>query len=136
MVSPANAAYTASELGHQIKDSGSQAVLCAPDLLPVVLDATSSWSKQAKQEKIVLACRRSETSVKGFKTLDDLMGKDLLEPHQFKDPTDDLAYLCYSSGTTGLAKGVMTTQYNMTRYVWDIGQSTRPQANIEPVSAS
>lgn len=52
----------------------------------------------------------------GHKCLDDLISSEKLEPHVYKDPTQDLAYLCYSSGTTGLAKGVMTTVYNMTRY--------------------
>lgn len=116
MVSPANAAYTGSELHHQVKDSGSKTILCAPQLLPVVLEATSHWSKEEQANKIILACRRSESEGNtSHKTLDELMGKELLEPHTYKDPTNDLAYLCYSSGTTGLAKGVMTTQYNMTR---------------------
>jgi acyl-CoA synthetase (AMP-forming)/AMP-acid ligase II len=99
-----------------VKDSGSQVVLCAPQLLPVVLEATSHWDKEDQAEKIVLACRRSEAEGNtSHKCLDELMGNDLLEPYQVKDPTEELAYLCYSSGTTGLAKGVMTTVYNMTR---------------------
>lgn len=116
VVSPANAAYTGSELQHQVKDSGSKIVLCAPQLLPVVQEATSHWSKEDQQSKIILACRRSESEGNtSHKCLDDLMGNDLLEPYTYKDPMDELAYLCYSSGTTGLAKGVMTTVYNMTR---------------------
>lgn len=119
VVSPANAAYTASEMQHQVKDSGSKVVLCAPQLLPVVLEATSHWSKEDQANKIILACRRSESEGNtSHKTLDELMGQQLLEPHEFRDPTDELAYLCYSSGTTGLAKGVMTTVYNMTRCVY------------------
>lgn len=115
IVSPANAAYTGSELQHQIKDSGSKVVLCAPQLLPVALQATSHWSKEDQANKIILACRRSESEGNtSHKTLDELMGRQLLDPHVFTDPTDELAYLCYSSGTTGLAKGVMTTVYNMT----------------------
>lgn len=116
VVSPANAAYTGSELNHQIKDSGSKYIFCAPQLLPIVLEATAHWGEKEQAEKIVLACRRSESEGdKLHKCLDDLMGKELLDPHVYKDPTDELAYLCYSSGTTGLAKGVMTTVYNMTR---------------------
>lgn len=119
VISPANAVYTGSELQHQVKDSGSQAVLCHPDLLPVVLEATAHWPAKQRKERIVFACRRSEVSgndakLKGYKTLDDLIGKEMLEPHVYSNPKEDLAYLCYSSGTTGLAKGVMTTVYNMT----------------------
>lgn len=119
VISPANAVYTGSELQHQVKDSGSQAVLCHPDLLPVVLEATAHWPAKQRKERVVFACRRSEVSIsdpklKGYKTLDDLIGEEMLEPHVYSNPKEDLAYLCYSSGTTGLAKGVMTTVYNMT----------------------
>ena len=114
VVSPANAAYTSGELSHQLIDSGSQAIFCAPSLLPVVLAATAHWNDEERKQKIVLACRRTESDVKGYKTLDDYIGNEVLEPHTYRDPQDELAYLCYSSGTTGLAKGVMTTVYNMT----------------------
>lgn len=80
----------------------------------MVLEATKHWGEQAQKEKIILACRTTETDVKGYKTVDDLMGSQTLEPHVYKDPKEELSYLCYSSGTTGLAKGVMTTVYNMT----------------------
>lgn len=50
-----------------------------------------------------------------FRNLEDLLGQEELTAHKFPDPRKDLAYLCYSSGTTGLAKGVMTT-----------GELTRP----------
>lgn len=109
VVSPANAAYTSTELAHQVNDSGARLVLCAPAVLPVVLEATSKWDPKTRKDRIVLACRKHETDVQGYKTLDDLFGPQILEPHVFTDPTQDLAYLCYSSGTTGVAKGVMTT---------------------------
>ena len=64
--------------------------------------------------RLVMACRKNESDENGYKTLDDYLGSDLLEPHVYNDPRNDLAYLCYSSGTTGLPKGVMTTVYNMT----------------------
>ena len=116
VISPANAVYTGSELAHQVKDSGSQAVLCHPTLLPVVLEATAHWGKEMQKKRSVMACKRSEMeSDNGHKCLDDFIGSEKLEPHVYKDPKEDLAYLCYSSGTTGLAKGVMTTVYNMTR---------------------
>lgn len=73
----------------------------------MVLEATSKWENQKK--RIVLSCRRHETDNKDYRNLDDLFGETPLEPHVYKDPTEELAYMCYSSGTTGVAKGVMTT---------------------------
>lgn len=117
VVSPANAAYTATELAHQVNDSGSTIVMCAPSVLPVVLEATSKWENQKK--RIVLSCRRHETDNKDYRNLDDLFGEELLKPHVYKDPTEELAYMCYSSGTTGVAKGVMTTgKRGLRQLIW------------------
>lgn len=108
-MSPANAAYTASELRHQIEDSDSAAVVCAPSLLHIVLEATRHWGASKQRSHIVLACRSTEAGTSGYRTIEDLLGPEELQPHQYNDPKEELAYLCYSSGTTGLAKGVMTT---------------------------
>lgn len=37
-----------------------------------------------------------------------------LEPHPIKSPKDTVAFLGFSSGTSGKAKGVQTSNYNMT----------------------
>lgn len=49
----------------------------------------------------------------GFRALDDLMGPQLLHPHNVKNPRTDLSYLAYSSGTSGKAKGVMLSHYSV-----------------------
>jgi acyl-CoA synthetase (AMP-forming)/AMP-acid ligase II len=36
-------------------------------------------------------------------------GRQLSAPVRVSNPTDQVAYMCFSSGTTGLSKGVMTT---------------------------
>ncbi|KAH8923117.1 acetyl-CoA synthetase-like protein [Atractiella rhizophila] len=112
VVSAANAAYMVDELHHQLEDSGSKLLLAHPAVLEVAEQATR---RLASPPKILLASSRAESvSYAGrYLCLDETMGEKLLPPHRVKDPKTSVAYLGYSSGTTGKAKGVMTTHYNM-----------------------
>ena len=49
-----------------------------------------------------------------YKSFDELISEDVLEPVKIKDPKNTIAFLGYSSGTSGKAKGVRTSHYNMT----------------------
>ncbi|GAA5916694.1 hypothetical protein JCM6882_002270, partial [Rhodosporidiobolus microsporus] len=116
--SGANAAYTPSELKHQLEDSAAKLFLVHPSILEVALEATSSlgWSSQQQQQRIILAVKKDEAgpAAARFRCLDSLISDQLLEPHKVKDPKNTVAYLGYSSGTSGKAKGVRTSAYNMT----------------------
>ena len=118
VVSGANAAYTQTELLHQLTDSSASFVIVHPAILNVALQATTAmgWNKKQQREKIILAVVRAEAgpAIDGFKCFDDFMGYQLLTPHPIKDPKNTVAYLGYSSGTSGAAKGVRTSHYNMT----------------------
>ena len=50
----------------------------------------------------------------GHRTLSDLIGNEILTPHPIRHPKSTIAYLGYSSGTSGKAKGVQTSHFNMT----------------------
>ncbi len=52
--------------------------------------------------------------IAGHRTLTDLIGDQLLAPHPIRDPKSTIAYLGYSSGTSGKAKGVQTSHFNIT----------------------
>ena len=115
--SPANVAYSVAELKHQLSDSGSTILFCHPSVLEVALAAAKSagWSEQQLRERIILAVPRSAAGSAKSLTLDDVASKkDLLEPVRVKDVKSEVAYLCFSSGTTSAAKGVQTTHHNMT----------------------
>ncbi|ORY92647.1 AMP binding protein [Leucosporidium creatinivorum] len=116
--SGANAAYTPKELEHQLGDSTAAVVLCHPSVLETALAATRAlgWSKQKQREKIVLAVQRDETGPAGdiYKCLNDIMTKVMPKPHHIANPKETVAFLGYSSGTSGKAKGVRTSAYNMT----------------------
>ncbi|BGP39960.1 hypothetical protein JCM10449v2_003918 [Rhodotorula kratochvilovae] len=111
--SGANAAYMAGELAHQLHDSNAKLVLAHPTVLDTVLAATKSlgWSPAEQERRIVLAVRSDEAgpAASRFKTLDYLLDDKEMEPVKVNDHKVRVAYLGYSSGTSGKAKGVRTS---------------------------
>ncbi|KAM0787739.1 hypothetical protein ACM66B_003796 [Microbotryomycetes sp. NB124-2] len=126
VLSGANASYTPSELQHQLSDSAASVILCHPQVLETALAATTAmgWTKQQQRQRIILAVQRDETGPAGdlHKCVSDLIvqGKSL-EPHKISSPKTTVAYLGYSSGTSGKAKGVRTSVYNMTSVLSILG---------------
>ena len=115
MVSPANPAYSVSELSFQLKDSGAKAVLTQEPFLNTVLEAAKNAS--IPPSRILLIGDGSGVNeVKHFTDLIRAAGDEVIHERSRRSPTD-LAYLVYSSGTTGLPKGVMLTQRNIVAQV-------------------
>lgn len=106
--SGANAAYQPAELAHQLTDSSAKLVLVHPTVLDIALAATQQmgWSEQQQTAQIVIALRDDEAgpAAKRFKTLDYLLSSQKMEPHPVKDVKNTVAYLGYSSGTSGDGK--------------------------------
>ena len=100
MCTTANPLYTARELKHQLEDSGAKLLLTVPALLDVAREAAEGTAV----EEVLL-----ELPTAGGEA-----------PDVSIDPNTDLAVLPYSSGTTGLPKGVMLTHRNL---VANIGQT-------------
>lgn len=99
----ANSAYTAQELRHQFYDSKADAVLVHPDLVDVVLEMLSAV--KASRDIVIVASYEKHPE---FPCLQDLITNETLKQEvQFKDEkANETVILCYSSGTTGLSKGV------------------------------
>ena len=109
--SPANAAYSADELQHQLTNSGATSLFTCLPLLPVALDAAA---KAGIPMNRVYVCELPEQIIGGattrhtFKTLGQLIkdGASLpaLEPIRWEkgQGARQVAFLCYSSGTSGL----------------------------------
>ncbi len=120
VVTTNNHTYTTDELVHQLKDSGASVLVTHPDVLETALAA----AKRAgiKESRIILM----EGGTGKYPTMDDVinMGKSLPLPPQWKcaDPANTVAYLAYSSGTTGLAKGVKIAHSNVISNCQQIGQ--------------
>ena len=102
--STANPLYTERELQHQLEDSRSKYLLTIPQLMDVAKKAADA----AGVEEIFVV----GDAVDGATALSELMG-DPADAPDLDVSGDDLAVLPYSSGTTGLPKGVMLTHANL-----------------------
>ncbi|KAI9903595.1 hypothetical protein N3K66_000124 [Trichothecium roseum] len=120
IVTPASAAYSPEELEHQLRSSGARALFTCAPLLATALKAASAVG--IPEEKIFLLPvpggdeKRKHGS---FTTFDDLVAEgEGLPPtpplNWIKGQAErQVAYLCYSSGTSGLPKAVMISHKNV-----------------------
>lgn len=156
-----NPMYTASELNYQLRDAEAKAVFCMdhPVYYPTAVEAI----KRTKVDTVVICGVKSYVPwLKGF--FGSLIGKipkaDAHEPgHLFFDdvvsaatpeppvveinPTEDLAVIIYTGGTTGVPKGAAITHASFVFNVMALHEWFRipqvkggPSVQIEPGGAN
>lgn len=99
-----NPLYTADELAHQLKDSGAKYLLTIPLFIE---NAKAAAARTAVEEIFVFG------EAEGATPFAALLQSDGQLPEVNIDPKEDIVVLPYSSGTTGLPKGVMLTHHNI-----------------------
>ncbi|KAF4983292.1 hypothetical protein FZEAL_1277 [Fusarium zealandicum] len=112
IVSPANPTYTPEELAGQLVDSRAKALVTHKAFLQTACRG-AELAGLKKENILLLGDERDDTG--RFRHWTEVTDKEawLKAKRPTIDPQKDLAYLAYSSGTTGLPKGVMLTHYNM-----------------------
>jgi acyl-CoA synthetase (AMP-forming)/AMP-acid ligase II len=102
-----NPLSTVAEVGKQLTDAAAKYLLTVPEL---VNEAREAARDTQVREIFVFG----DEDVDGATAFDSLLAGDAADlPHVSINPREDLAALPYSSGTTGVCKGVMLTHYNM-----------------------
>ncbi|MFE7853491.1 4-coumarate--CoA ligase family protein [Streptomyces sp. NPDC057403] len=92
---------TAEEFAKQLGDSAARWIVTVSPLL----DTARRAAELAGGVEEILVC----DSAPGHRSLIDMLGSTAPEPVVDIDPAEDVAALPYSSGTTGIPKGVMLT---------------------------
>ena len=107
-VTTLNPLYKEREVVHQLEDCGAVGIFAMKPLMPMVEAAR----EHLPQLRLAFA----------IEDIWALSAEAPAEPHPVAiDPRRDLAALPYSSGTTGLPKGVMLSHYNLTSNVRQLG---------------
>ena len=99
---PLNTAYTPAELDYFIGDAEPAVVVCDP-------------AKQSAIADVAGTAKLVTLDAEGMGTLTDaVQAKDTTDLETAHRATDDLAAICYTSGTTGRSKGAMLSHGNLT----------------------
>ncbi len=130
-----NPLYTPSELNYQLKDSGARAVFAMDhpmfypttvqavqetDIETVVICGVKAYLPPVKRflGSLLNKIPHAERHEPGHLLYDDIMASAQPEPPKVEiNPSEDLALIIYTGGTTGLPKGAALTHSN---FVFDV----------------
>jgi long-chain acyl-CoA synthetase len=115
---PCSTLHKVHDLQYEIGESGSETVVCSDEALNFI----DSIKPKTKLKNIIVTSpmdyAATEPKLKPVSGTHQF--KDLIAQHEPKapqidiNPVEDLAYLSFTGGATGIPKGVMITHYNRT----------------------
>ncbi|MEU6079285.1 4-coumarate--CoA ligase family protein [Streptomyces sp. NPDC047108] len=104
---------TAEEFARQLRDSRARWIVTVSPLLETARRAAEA----AGGVREIFVCDTAD----GHRSVLDMLSSTAPEPEITIDPAEDLAALPYSSGTTGIPKGVMLTHRNIATNLTQLG---------------
>ena len=111
VVTPANPAYSADELAYQLENAGARGVVTTKAFLENALEAARKVG--IGEDRVILLGEERDASFKVKHWTNIRKTSGALRYRRRKAKPSDLAFLAYSSGTTGLPKGVMLSHLNI-----------------------
>ncbi|KAJ5317660.1 hypothetical protein N7508_002168 [Penicillium antarcticum] len=129
VISPANASYSAAELTHQLLDSKAKALVTCVPLLSIAIEAAAKAGLPKSRIYLfdlptqLFGATKAPTELKSVTEIAEA-GKSLPPVEELKWSAGEgarrTAFVCYSSGTSGLPKGVMISHRNVIANVLQI----------------
>ncbi|KAK7946610.1 AMP-binding enzyme (4-coumarate-CoA ligase) [Apiospora aurea] len=140
IATPANVAYSPSELEFQLRSSGAKAIITCVPLLDTALKAAKAVGIAPDRIFIMQTGGSSDDGKLSYETLDGLIneGRSLppLEPPAWTtgQGARQVAYISYSSGTSGLPKGVMISHRNVIANMMQLRWFESPKGVVTQVN--
>ncbi|OSD00520.1 phenylacetyl-CoA ligase [Trametes coccinea BRFM310] len=136
IVAALSASLTSEELAYQLTVAKPKLLVAYLENLPAALEAAKAVNLPASRI-IVLDGQKAKTKLP-YKSIEDLVNDKTLPPYKeftFSKPgeaREKIAFLCFSSGTTGKPKAVAISHYNLISDLIQFAAFNRVNENYAP----